>query len=404
MNYKSTYDSVKETILRRVKGEGRFTVPSIAEEMGLSTTTVAKQLSALREEIPIDEIEMEESGRKGRKAVIYGIRADSRYFLGVDIKNVGLAIGMMDFTGNIVKKTVDYSYSFENSHENMDLICSKISSFLEDLGAEDRAKVSGVGFNIGGRVDSMRGTSASIFNFEETQDTPLADLLSEVIGLPVVIENDTKAMTYAEYIAYGMQWSDVLYVNIGWGLGMGIIIGGRIYYGANGYSGEMGHMRVYENNILCHCGKKGCLETEVSMMAISRKLQERILKGETSILSQKVRLGGRIDARDILDAAEKEDQLCIELISETGKELGKQLAGIINLFNPGCIIIGGQLAKASPFYFQQQVALSVKQHSLKLMNRGLPILLTKLGDDAGITGACLLARDRLFLHSDNPLR
>ena len=404
MNYKSTYDSVKETILRRVKNEGRFTVPSIAEETGLSTTTVAKQLSVLRDEIPIDEIELEESGRKGRKAVIYGIRADSHYFLGVDIKNVGLAIGMMDFTGNIVKKTVDYSYSFENSHENMDLICSKISSFLEDLGPEDRAKVSGVGFNIGGRVDSMRGTSASIFNFEETQDTPLADLLSEVIGLPVVIENDTKAMTYAEYIAYGMQWSDVLYVNIGWGLGMGIIIGGRMYYGANGYSGEMGHMRVYENNILCHCGKKGCLETEVSMMAISRKLQERILKGETSILSQKVRLGGRIDARDILDAAEKEDQLCIELISETGKELGKQLAGIINLFNPGCIIIGGQLANASPFYFQQQVALSVKQHSLKLMNRGLPILLTKLGDDAGITGACLLARDRLFLHSDNPLR
>ena len=404
MNYKSTYDSVKETILRRVKNEGRFTVPSIAEEMGLSTTTIAKQLSVLRDEIPIDEIEMEESGRKGRKAVIYGIRADSRYFLGVDIKNVGLAIGMMDFTGNIVKKTVDYSYSFENSHENMDLICSKISLFLESLSPEDRAKVSGVGFNIGGRVDSMRGTSASIFNFEETQDTPLADLLSEVIGLPVVIENDTKAMTYAEYIAYGMQWPDVLYVNIGWGLGLGIIIGGRMYYGANGYSGEMGHMRVYENNILCHCGKKGCLETEVSMMAISRKLQERILKGETSILSQKVRLGEKIDSRDILDAAEKEDQLCIELISETGKELGKQLAGIINLFNPGCIIIGGQLAKASPFYFQQQVALSVKQHSLKLMNRGLPILLTKLGDDAGITGACLLARDRLFLHSDNPLR
>ena len=404
MNYKSTYDSVRETILRRVKGEGRFTIPSIAEEMGLSTTTVAKQLSALREEIPIDEMGMEDSGNKGRKAVTYGIRANSHYFLGVDIKNVGLSIGLMDFTGNIVKKTVDHSYGFENSHENMDLICSKISSFLEALDPETRAKVSGVGFNIGGRVDSMRGTSASIFNFEETQDTPLADLLSEVIGLPVLIENDTKAMTYAEYLAYGMQWPDVLYVNIGWGLGMGIIIGGRLYYGANGYSGEMGHMKVYENNILCHCGKKGCLETEVSMMAISRKLQERILKGEASILSQKVRLGEKIDARDILDAAEKEDQLCIELISETGKELGKQLAGIINLFNPGCIIIGGQLANASPFYFQQQVALSVKQHSLKLMNRGLPILLSKLGDDAGIAGACLLARDHLFLHSDNPLR
>lgn len=404
MNYKSTYDSVKETILRRVKGEGRFTVPSIASETGLSTTTVAKQLAALREEIPIDEMELEENGHKGRKAVIYGIRADSHYFLGVDIKNGGLALGMMDFTGNIVKRAVDYSYSFENSHENMNLICTKITSFIERLSPEERGKVSGVGFNLGGRVDSMRGTSASIFNFEETQDTPLSDLLSEVIEIPVVIENDTKAMTYAEYIAYGMQWPDVLYVNIGWGLGLGIVIGGSIYYGANGYSGEMGHMRVYENNILCHCGKKGCLETEVSMLAIARKLQERILGGEASVLSQKVRLGEKIDARDILEAAEREDQLCIELISETGKELGKQLAGIINLFNPTCIIIGGQLAKASPFYFQQQVALSVKQHSLKLMNRGLPILLSKLGDDAGIAGACLLARDRLFLHSDNPLR
>ncbi len=404
MNYKSTYDFVKETILHRVKGEGRFTVPSIAEEMGLSTTTVAKQLSALREEIPIDEIELEDSGHKGRKAIIYGIKADSRYFLGVDIKNVGLSIGMINFTGDIIRKEIDHSYSFENTHENMDLICTKIHQFLDNLSPEERAKVSGIGFNIGGRVDSMRGTSASIFNFEEMQDTPLAELLSEIIGIPVVIENDTKAMAYAEYMAYGMQWPDVLYVNIGWGLGMGIIIGGKIYYGANGYSGEMGHMRVYENNILCHCGKKGCLETEVSMMAIARKLQERILNGEASILSQKVRLGEKIDALDILDAAEKEDQLCIELISETGKELGKQFAGIINLFNPGCIIIGGQLAKASKFYFHQQVALSVKQNSLKLMNRNLPILHSKLGDDAGITGACLLARDRLFLHSDSPLR
>lgn len=397
MIYKNTYDFVKETILHKVKKDGRFTVPFIAEETGLSTTTIAKQLGALRHEIPIDELELEDTGHKGRKAVIYGIRPDSHYFMGVDIKNRGLSIGMMDFTGNIVKKQIDATYSFENSHENLNLVCTKIAHFLDELTMEERCRVSGIGFNIGGRVDSMRGTSASIYNFEEMQDTPLSELLSETLGIPAVIENDTKAMAYAEYVAYGMESPDVLYVNIGWGLGLGIIIGGRLYFGVNGYSGEMGHMRTYDNNILCHCGKKGCLETEVSLMAISRKVTERILKGEASILSRKVRSGERIEAKDILDAAEKEDQLCIELISETGKELGKQLAGIINLFNPGCIIIGGQLAKASPFYFQQQVALSVKQHSLKLINRNLPILSSRLGDDAGITGACLIARDRIFL-------
>lgn len=104
---------------------------------------------------------------------------------------------------------------------------------------------------------------------------------------------------------------------------------------------------MYNNNILCHCGKKGCIETEVSGRAIHRKLIERINNGESSVLSRKVRKGAVITTNDIIEAAEREDPLCIELISQTGTELGHQLAGLINLFNPEIIIIAATWRRPS---------------------------------------------------------
>ena len=106
---------------------------------------------------------------------------------------------------------------------------------------------------------------------------PLTDLLSERLKIPVFIENDTKAMAYGEYASKERSgYENVIYVNVGWGLGLCLIVNGEIYYGKDGYSGEFGHVHMYNNNIMCHCGKKGCIETELSGSAICRKLIERI--------------------------------------------------------------------------------------------------------------------------------
>ena len=389
----SIYESARAVIMQQLMSNDSFTVAEICKLTGLSTTSVAKYLSQMRSEGLLDIVSQEHTGHKGRRAVRYGTHPGAHFFLGVDIKPNCLGVGLMNLGGSMEDYTFFHDFHMENTHECMEMICTKVQEFIDT--SDKHPIVSAANFNIGGRVNSQAGTSASVFNFEETQDTPLAEVLSERLGFPVFIENDTKAMALGDYMAHcGEGWKNVLYVNIGWGLGLGIIINGKVYYGGNGYSGEMGHMHTYNNGVLCHCGKKGCMETEISGQAIVRKLTERIQLGESSVLSQKVRRGESITTEDIIYALEKEDPLCIELVSYTGTELGKQLAGIMNLLNPESIIIGGTLSKAASYYFLQYAALAVKQHSLKLISQHVPVLTSTLGDMAGITGACLLARNR----------
>lgn len=133
---------------------------------------------------------------------------------------------------------------------------------------------------------------------------------------------------------------DIIFVNISWGLGIGIIIDGKVYTGKSGFSGEFGHVNVFDNEILCHCGKKGCLETEASGSALHRILLERIGSGESSILSKRT-AENPPTLDEIITAVNKEDLLCIEIVEEIGQKLGRQIAGLISIFNPELVIIGG---------------------------------------------------------------
>ena len=188
---------------------------------------------------------------------------------------------------------------------------------------------------------------------------------------------------------------DIIFVNVSWGLGIGIIIDGKIYKGKSGFSGEFGHVNAFDNEIICHCGKKGCLETEASGSALHRTLLERILKGENSILSNRINMENPLTLDEIIAAVNKEDLLCIEIVEEIGQKLGKQIAGLINIFNPELVIIGGTLSLTGD-YITQPIKTAVRKYSLNLVNKDSAITTSKLKDKAGIVGACMLARSRMF--------
>ena len=185
------------------------------------------------------------------------------------------------------------------------------------------------------------------------------------------------------------------FVNVSWGLGIGIIIDGKIYKGKSGFSGEFGHISTFDNEIICHCGKKGCLETEASGSALHRTLLERIKKGENSILSERINMENPLTLDEIIAAVNKEDVLCIEIVEEIGQKLGKQIAGLINIFNPELVIIGGTLSLTGD-YITQPIKTAVRKYSLNLVNKDSVITTSKLKDKAGIVGACMLARSRMF--------
>lgn len=390
----SEADIIKDAILRHCIYEGNQMIPQMAASLGYSVPTVAKYVGELINEGYFIECGKMDSHR-GRKPVIYGVNPSACYFVGVDISRFTLNIGLMNISGQIVNEASVDDFYFDNTPATLDKVCLGIGEFLAQSGVES-SRVALVNINISGRVNSLTGESYSVFRFEEN-DEPLATILSEKIGLPVRIENDSRAMTFGELSTGNARgYRNALFVNASWGLGLGIIVGGELYYGRHGYSGEIGHMNVYNNEIMCHCGKKGCLETEVSGYAIHRKLLERIRQGQTSVLSPHVVNGQPISTLDIVCAATRnEDPLCIELIEQTGAELGHQLANLINIFNPEAVIVGGVLALADE-YFLSPIRSAIRKYSLKLMCKDIEVLVSANPLKAGMIGACMVARQAFF--------
>ena len=383
---------VKKRIITHYIYNGSSTITDLSKELDLSIPTVTKFISEMCEDGYINDYgKLETSG--GRHPSLYGLNPESGYFIGVDIKKFAVNIGLINFKGDMMELKMNIPYKFENTPEAMEELCRLISSFIKKTKVNTE-KILNININISGRVNPESGYSFSQFNFSER---PLAEVLTDKIGCQVCIDNDTRAMTYGEYLQGCVKGEkNIIFVNISWGLGIGIIIDGKIYTGKSGFSGEFGHINVFDNEILCHCGKKGCLETEASGSAIYRILQERIKKGECSILSGRANnqeLPLTLD--EIISAVNKEDLLCIEIVEEIGQKLGKQIAGLINIFNPELVIIGGTLSLTDD-YIAQPIETAIRKYSLNLVNQDSVITVSKLKDRAGIVGACMLARSRMF--------
>ena len=383
---------LKKRIITHYIYNGSSTITDLAKELDLSVPTVTKFISEMCEEGYINDYgKLETSG--GRHPSIYGLNPESGYFIGVDIKKFAINIGLINFKGDMLELNMNTPYKFENTQEALERLCDLIKNFIKETEV-NKDKIMNICINISGRVNPESGYSFSMFNFSEQ---PLAEVLAKKIGFPVCIDNDTRAMTYGEYMKGNVTGEkNIIFVNISWGLGIGIIIDGKIYTGKSGFSGEFGHVNVFDNEIICHCGKKGCLETEASGSAFHRIFLERIKNGETSILSNKLKEKNKpLTLDELIEAACKEDPLCIEIVEEIGQKLGKQIAGLINIFNPEMVIIGGTLSLTGD-YITQPIKTAVRKYSLNLVNKDSVIVTSKLKDKAGIIGACMLARSRMF--------
>lgn len=386
----------KKRIITYYIHNGNSTITDLAKILDLSIPTVTK----LVEEMCLSGIlnsygKLETSG--GRHPQLYGLNPDACYFVGVDIRRFCVNIGLINFNGELVETQMDVPYTFENTQAGLDNLCQLISNFIDSLIVE-REKILDITVNVSGRVNTESGYSYSWFNFGEN---PLAQVMTEKIGIDVYIENDTRAMTYGEYLKGNVnEKKNLLFVNLSWGLGLGIIIDGKMYKGKSGFAGEFGHTPAYDNEIICHCGKKGCLETEASGSAMYRKLVERHKNGEKSYLSDRIEKGQEITLEHLIEAINHEDMLCIELAEELGYKLGRNIAGLINIFNPELVVIGGILSQLGD-YVLLPIKTAIRKHSLNLVSKDTTIKLSSLRERAGIIGACMTARSRIFVDNDN---
>lgn len=378
---------IKKEIIRRYTTSGDFSIPNLSKEMNLSVPTVTKLIGEL-----MDEGFVEDFGKQGtnggRCPSIYGLNPDAGYFVGVDLKQGFMDVGTIDFKGKMIDLQTSLPFTLENTSRSLDEICAIINSVIDKL-AVPRDKILAVGINLSGRVNSDTGYSYSYYFLEER---PLAVLLEERLGCSVFIDNDSRAMAYGEYMCgVGHNEQNMIFINASWGLGTGMVLGGKLFYGKSGFSGEFGHFPFFNNEVICRCGKRGCLETGASGSAVHRLFMEKLEEGCVSMLSKKHDKGEAITLDDIISAANNEDVLAIEILEQVASDLGKAISGLINMFNPETIVIGGSLAETGDS-IMLPIKSAINKYSLTLVSQETKVQLSKLGENAGVIGACMLVR------------
>jgi glucokinase-like ROK family protein len=340
----------------------------------------------VEENILKDEGKQDSTG--GRRANAFGLMADAGYFLGIDIKLHHLNFGWMDLKKGMVTMKEKVSYRLVNTEEALERLFQLIEQFIDEH-QDYKKNLIGIGINIPGRINPRTGHNYNHFNLREE---PLSEIIYGKFGIPTTIENDSKAMLLGEFFhAEASNEKNAILINLDYGIGMGILIDGKIYHGKSGFSGELGHIPLFDNEIICHCGKKGCLETEASGIALLRKFRERIEAGSTSLASDGTRTIETITLQNIIEAAKNEDTLCIEMLEELGEKLGKAIAIVINIFNPETVILGGTLSDTGEYLrFSAKSTLNRLSHSI--VNNDTNLKVSQLGEKAGVIGACLNAR------------
>ncbi|GLU52649.1 transcriptional regulator [Dyadobacter frigoris] len=382
----------KKIILGYFANHGNTTIPDLSKELEVSVPKVTSLVNELIQQGLIRDFgKIESTG--GRKPNLYGIVADSAFFIGVDVKQSHINIGLSDLQKNLVKVSEKLVYQLDNTPDSLESLCSYIQDFISELDVP-AGRVLGIGINLSGRINYTTGHSYSFFHFDES---PLAEIIQGRVGIPVFLENDSRAMAYGEFCAGAVQQEkDVLFLNLDYGIGVGILFDGQLYYGKSGYAGEVGHMPFFDNERICHCGKKGCLETEASGWALIRMFREKLAGGSSSVVTSKKKIRPEdITMDDIIEAALNDDVLAIELLAKVGENLGRGIAALINVLNPELVVLGGSLVLTGD-YLYLPIKTALNKYSLSLVNNDSQLKISKLGERAGILGACLLVRDRLL--------
>ncbi len=382
---------IKRNIIAYMAVNGDCTLSDLTKELHISVPTITKLVQELVDENIVTDLgKVETPG--GRRPNVFGLACSAIYFIGVNVGRDNMTYVVTDLQNNIIKQEVDTSFELIDRPQCLERICSNIENFIETCEV-DRTKILGLGVSITGRVNPEAGRSYKYFVSSEQS---IREIIEERIGIRVLFENDTRARCYAEYTCEKIKNdSNVLYLHMGLGVAIGIIVDGKLYYGKSGFAGEFGHIPFFNNEIICACGKKGCLETEVAGIAIEEKMTKLIESGVNTILRDKYDRHEPIHINDIIEAAKNDDNLSIELIEEAGEKIGKAVAFLINIFNPETVVVGGSMSAAGD-YVMLPLKSATNKYSLNLVYKDTKFRVSTMDDSANAWGVAMLIRNKVL--------
>jgi glucokinase len=317
---------------------------------------------------------------------------DMRQFaIGMDIGGTKIAAGVVDRKANIIARHTVTGHNCAMPEHVLACVEGAYESLLDQSGIRPE-HLAGVGLGFAGHVNGKAGIVITSSNLPGWDHVPLRDIVQERLGVPVVLENDTKLNGLAEYMyGAGQGVDNMCYVTVSTGYGLAIIIDGELYTGHIGTAGEIGHTVVDVNGSPCSCGKRGCLMAYTSGIGLARMAREKIAGGAETMLREMY--GGdpaRLTGRLIAEAAGKGDAVARELITTAGYYAGVGLSTIVQVVNPELIVIGGGLIHIGPT-FMEPCLQGLRENVHPTLFESVRIVPWQLGDDSGVLGAAAKA-------------
>lgn len=329
----------------------------------------------------------------GRRPITYKIAPGVACVISVGIDQYVTKISMLDLSEMRVRNMKQFVLELHNNPEALPQLTELIQAYIQSCDVHKK-NLLGIGIGMPGFVDVEKGINYSFFKNPTGGHDSITELLEKEIGLPVFIDNDSSTIALAEKtlgLAYDKKNS--LVINFGWGVGLGMILDGKLFRGSTGFAGEFSHIALFNNNKLCQCGKSGCLETEASMLTIIQDFEKALSEGRASRVKN---LSENLEQafREIIDAVVSGDQLAIELVDRAAYDIGRGIAILIHILNPEQIVISGRGASAGPMILAP-IYQAINKYCIPRLASYTDVVVSELKEDAEIYGAAALVTEHM---------
>ncbi len=387
-------------ILQLIRAQGSIARSEVAEKTGDSTFLISKICDELLEQEFISEVGRGDS-TGGRRPTLLSLKPGLGRLIGVHMGTVNLRIVMTDFSGNTIAYSHDLSHAAEGPEVALPHLMKLIDQMLEKHGLS-YSDLNGIGIGISGVLDPS-GIVLYWPKLSRWVNVPVKKIIEERYQTLVVLEDTPRTGALAEYHLGGANGStSFVFIAIGAGTGAAIFLNGSLYRGVGGFAGELGHITVSERGPVCSCGNRGCLETMVSASELIRRARQGIAGGLSHAL---MRLShGAVDNLSVemlAQAAREGDRFAVRLLTDTSVYLGRAIVSLVNLLNPGLIVIGGGVASAAGELLLPGIERVIRETAMIHSAKQVELRLSRLDQKASALGATLLvaeeALERLFL-------
>ncbi len=379
-------------ILRHLRDDGPLSRVELASRLDVSRTTVAAEVGRLTE-LGLVADAGPAASRGGRRSTLVDLDAGIR-FVGIDAGATSMRVAVTDGRLQVLAREVLPDSDIRRGPEAV--LADALTMTRKLLAEQGVERPAGIGIGVPGPVDFQAGVPVAPPIMPGWDGYPVRDALSRELGCPVLLDNDVNVMALGEqHNGVARSARDFLFVKIGTGIGCGIVVDRHLYRGADGCAGDIGHIRVESDGPVCVCGNVGCLEAFFGGAALARDATAAARSGRSDVLAHLLAEHGRISAAQVAVAMAQGDPASQQLVRDGGRRVGSVLAGLVSFFNPGLIVIGGGLSRLGHSLLAE-VRSVVYRQSLPLATGNLPVVLSELGEDAGVVGAVRLISDAVY--------